>query len=45
MSDGNCYPLAGKRVYVAGHGGMVGQALVRRLREERCSVLTAPRSE
>ena len=28
------FDLAGKRVYVAGHAGMVGAALVRRLRAE-----------
>ena len=38
------YPLAGKRIYVAGHGGMVGRALVRRLETEDCEVLTADRS-
>ena len=38
------YPLAGKRIYVAGHGGMVGKALVRRLGREDCEVLTADRS-
>lgn len=38
------YPLAGRRVYVAGHGGMVGAALVRRLEGEGCLVLTADRS-
>jgi GDP-L-fucose synthase len=37
------YNLAGKRVWVAGHGGMVGAALVERLRQEDCEVLTAPR--
>ncbi len=39
------YALAGKRVWVAGHRGMVGAALVRRLGQERCEVLTAPRGE
>lgn len=39
------YVLEGKRVYVAGHSGMVGAALVRRLAGERCEILTAPRSE
>jgi nucleoside-diphosphate-sugar epimerase len=30
-------------VFVAGHHGMVGSALVRRLRSESCSILTADR--
>jgi GDP-L-fucose synthase len=38
------FPLAGKRAYVAGHGGMVGSAIVRRLAGEGCEVLTSPRS-
>lgn len=38
------YDLAGKRIYVAGHKGMVGSAVVRRLAGEPCEVLTAPRS-
>ena len=33
------YPLAGQRVFVAGHRGMVGSALVRRLAREGCEVL------
>ena len=37
------YPLDGKRVWVAGHRGMVGSALVRRLARENCEVLTAGR--
>jgi GDP-L-fucose synthase len=37
------YPIAGKRVWVAGHRGMVGSALVRRLQSEDCEVLTAGR--
>lgn len=39
------YDLQGKRVFVAGHRGMVGSALVRRLADEDCEVLTADRSE
>ena len=35
------YDLAGKRVYVAGHKGMVGSAIVRRLADENCEVLVA----
>jgi len=39
------FPLAGKRVWVAGHGGMVGSALLRRLASEGCEILTAARKE
>ncbi len=37
------YTLTGKRVWVAGHRGMVGAALVRRLAGEDCEILTAGR--
>jgi GDP-L-fucose synthase len=37
--------LAGKRVFVAGHRGMVGSAIVRKLQGEGCEILTAPRDE
>jgi GDP-L-fucose synthase len=30
------YALSNKRVWVAGHRGMVGSAIVRRLRNEGC---------
>ncbi len=39
------FDLTGKRVWVAGHRGMVGSALVRRLARENCEILTATRSE
>lgn len=39
------YSLRNKRVYVAGHRGMVGQAIVRRLQSESCTILTATRNE
>ena len=39
------FELKGKRVYVAGHRGMVGSALVRRLKSEDVKILTVPRSE
>lgn len=35
----------GKRIFVAGHRGMVGSAIVRRLEREACEVLTAGREE
>ncbi len=38
------FDLAGRRVWVAGHRGMVGSALVRRLAAVDCTVLTVPRS-
>jgi len=34
------FEIAGKRIYVAGHAGMVGAALVRRLKAESCTILT-----
>ncbi|WP_237155463.1 GDP-L-fucose synthase [Oryzibacter oryziterrae] len=37
------YDLNGKKVWVAGHRGMVGAALVRRLASENCEVLVAGR--
>jgi len=37
------YQLEGKTVFVAGHRGMVGSALIRRLATERCEVRTADR--
>jgi len=39
------FDLAGRRVFVAGHNGMVGRALVRRLEREPVTVLTAGRRE
>ena len=45
MALGAPFGLAGKRVYVAGHRGMVGSAIVRRLATEGCSVLTATHIE
>ena len=39
------FDLAGKRVYVAGHRGMVGAALVRRLASEPVELVTANRAE
>lgn len=39
------YSLDGKRVWVAGHAGMVGSAVVRRLQVEDCRILTISRSD
>lgn len=37
------YDLTGKRIWVAGHRGMVGGAVVRRLASEGCEIITAGR--
>jgi len=39
------FDLRGKRVFVAGHRGMVGSAIVRRLAAEDCEILTVARAE
>jgi GDP-L-fucose synthase len=39
------YALRDKRVWVAGHNGLVGSALVRRLASEECEIITAQRGE
>jgi GDP-L-fucose synthase len=39
------FALEGKRVWVAGHKGMVGSAVVRRLATENCEIVTIGRSE
>ena len=36
-----CYSLRNKRVWVAGHRGMVGAATIRRLQHEGCMILTS----
>src|SRR5690348_4949979 len=38
------FDLKGKRIYVAGHSGMAGSAIVRRLAGEPCEILTADRA-
>jgi GDP-L-fucose synthase len=37
------FELSGRRVWVAGHRGMVGSALMRRLASERCQLVTVDR--
>jgi GDP-L-fucose synthase len=41
---GSVFPLAGKRIWVAGHRGMLGSAVVRRLASEGCEIVTADRA-
>lgn len=44
MADA-AFRLAGRKIFVAGHRGMVGSAIVRRLAREDCEISTAPRNE
>ncbi len=39
------YSLNGKRVFIAGQGGMVGKALARRLEQSHCQILSASRRD
>jgi GDP-L-fucose synthase len=39
------FNLQGKRVFVAGHAGMVGSAIMRRLERENCQTLVATRQQ
>jgi GDP-L-fucose synthase len=39
------YSLKGKRVWVAGHTGMVGSAIARELRDEDCEILSVDRAQ
>jgi len=41
----NAFSLKNRRVFVAGHKGMVGGAIVRRLASENCEILTAGRQD
>jgi GDP-L-fucose synthase len=44
-SSGPLFELGGARVWVAGHRGMVGSAIVRRLEREDCEILTVERTD
>ena len=39
------FDLRGKRVFVTGHAGMVGSAIVRRLEREKCDIIFAARRD
>lgn len=45
MDGPTLFQLGGRRIFVAGHRGMVGSALVRRLIHEKCQILTVSRDE
>lgn len=44
MSTDVLFPLEGRRIWVAGHRGMVGSAIVRRLERENCEILISDRA-
>src|ERR1700674_895555 len=44
MTSPVLFDIRGKRVFVAGHRGMVGSAIVRRLRSEDCEIVTVDRA-
>ena len=44
MADEATYPVAGRRIWVAGHNGMVGRALCRRFAAAGAGILTVDRS-
>ncbi len=35
------FPLKGKKIWVAGHNGMVGRSIVKKLKNEDCTILTS----
>ena len=39
------FDISKKKIWVAGHNGMVGSAIVRRLEDEDCKILTVARKE
>jgi GDP-L-fucose synthase len=43
MASRALFPLEGRCIFVAGHRGMVGSALVRRLEQQECRILTVAR--
>ena len=45
MASSGMFDLTGRRVWVAGHRGMVGAALTRRLASEGCALVEVGRSE
>jgi len=43
MATRTLFPLEGRRIFVAGHRGMVGSALMRQLEQQECRILTIAR--
>ena len=45
MSINDNYTITGKKIWVTGHKGMLGSAIVRRLQYEDCEIITSSRQE
>lgn len=41
----NCFSHSGKKIYIAGHSGLAGSAIQRRVQQEDCEILSATHSE
>ena len=39
------FDISNKKIWVAGHNGMVGSAIVRRLKKENCKILKVEKKE
>ena len=45
MSTDYNFSLKNKKIWVAGHNGMVGKAIVKKLKDKKLNVLTVNKSE
>ena len=45
MNSRNTYNISHKKVWIAGHNGMVGRAIKRRLKKESCEILTVDKEK
>ncbi|MEO0398450.1 MAG: GDP-L-fucose synthase [Pseudomonadota bacterium] len=45
MQRARVFALSGKKIFIAGHRGMVGSAVCRRLAREECEIITADRQK
>lgn len=45
MPDKNKFEIAGKSIFISGETGMVGRALLQRLRDENCKIISAPHDD
>lgn len=45
MAGGEDFRLEGRKIWLAGHGGLAGSAILRRLQRESCDIVTVTRQE